>query len=273
MIYLEKMVPRTITSANYTTSVNGMVHPDRVLPEHDFLYVLDGEWEIMEEGVRYDMRTDDLLILCAGHHHYGEKLCNPGNRHMYFHVLPSMRERLLMDKMEGIEEEAEKDFFQSSTLVHCQGTPRVRQYFTEVISAYWSEDAQRRDRLTLLFNLFLCELISLQSGGNGGSAEDPIVEQARRKIHSNPQISWTAREMADCFYICPRTLNNHFQRASGRTFAAYQMDMKLEMVREFLLNQPDAKLHEAAVNFGFYDEFHLSKAFKKKYGQPPSKVR
>ena len=58
-----------------------------------------------------------------------------------------------------------------------------------------------------------------------------------------------------------------------KDLSMYQMDLKLEMVKEFLIHQPQAKLHEAAVNFGFYDEFHLSKAFRKKYGQPPSKYR
>ena len=41
MLVLEKMAHRQITSANYITSVNGMLHPDRTLPEHDFLYMLD----------------------------------------------------------------------------------------------------------------------------------------------------------------------------------------------------------------------------------------
>ena len=93
---LEKMAKRTITSANYITSVNGMVHPDRIMAEHDFLYLLDGSWEIIEDGQKYEMQTDDLLILSAGRHHYGEKLCNPGNRHMYFHVLPTAKELSLI---------------------------------------------------------------------------------------------------------------------------------------------------------------------------------
>lgn len=42
MLFLEKMSPRTITSANYITSVNGMLHPTRMMSEHDFLYILDG---------------------------------------------------------------------------------------------------------------------------------------------------------------------------------------------------------------------------------------
>ena len=95
---------------------------------------------------------------------------------------------------------------------------------------------------------------------------DQYIACIRSGEHVNP-------EMAAEFYICPRTLNNRLRASCSQTFSAYQMDLKLEMVREFLAHQPDAKLHEAAVNFGFYDEFHLSKAFKKKYGYPPSKLR
>ena len=37
MLYLEKMKMHTITSGNYVTSVHGMVHPNRIIGEHDFL--------------------------------------------------------------------------------------------------------------------------------------------------------------------------------------------------------------------------------------------
>ena len=83
----------TITSGNYVTSVHGMVHPNRIIGEHDFLYILDGTWEIWEDDTSYALQSDDLLILTAGRHHYGKKLCNPGNRHMYVHALPTDVER------------------------------------------------------------------------------------------------------------------------------------------------------------------------------------
>ena len=276
MLSLEKMSPRTITSANYITSVNGMLHPTRMMSEHDFLYILDGTWEVIEEGIPYELQTDDLLILCAGRHHTGVRLCNPGNRHMYFHVLPTEGEqsrKTCMDKMEATKTSEDSRFLRSHTLIHCQKEPKIRQYFHELISAYWGGDAQREDRLTLLFNLILCELASLQEETAGGAGSNSMLERVRQKIYSNPQVFFSAPEMAAEFYICPRTLNNRFRASCNQTFSAYQMDLKLEMVREFLSHQPDAKLHEAAVNFGFYDEFHLSKTFKKKYGYPPSKLR
>lgn len=266
MVVLEQMARRQITGANYITSVNGMLHPDRILPEHDFLYMLDGEWEICEEDAVYELHTDDLLILASGRHHYGRKLCSRGNRHMYIHVLPTQEERRAKLETPAL--------FSCASLLHCGANPQVRRYFQELIAAYWSKEEQREDRMTLLFNLLLCELRSLPDGGRGDRRRvEPILEQVRQKLYSTPQLFYSAGEMAEQFYICPRTLNNYFQKAYGKTFSAYQMDLKLEMVREYLRGQPEARLHEAAVNFGFYDEFHLSKAFKKKYGQPPSRLR
>ena len=62
MLYLEKMKMHTITSGNYVTSVHGMVHPNRIIGEHDFLYILDGTWEIWEDDTSYALQSDDLLI-------------------------------------------------------------------------------------------------------------------------------------------------------------------------------------------------------------------
>lgn len=275
VLYLEKMAQRHITSANYITSVNGMIHPDRVLPEHDFLYMLDGEMEVFEDEAVYEMHTDDLLILTAGRHHYGKKLCNPGNRHMYFHVLPTKREAE-WNRIAGegsSRPPAEELSLPCGTLLHCKHRPQIHRYFQELISEYWSGSPVRLERLSLYFNLILCELTLLQEEEREDGGLEPMIEAAREQIQSNPQIFFTPKEMADRFFVCQRTLNNHFQKACGKTFSGYQMDLKLDMVREFLLNQPQAKLHEAAVNFGFYDEFHLSKAFRKKYGQPPSQYR
>lgn len=270
MLTLEKMTARQITSANYITSVNGMLHPDRILDEHDFLYMLDGHWEIMEDDCTYEMQNDDLLILAAGRHHYGKQVCNPGNRHMYFHVLPTPLERAGKEPMDKVEDSA---FLPCPALLHCQNNPQVRSLIQEIIAAYWSDSTEKGNRLSLLFNLLLCEITELLLLAEKAAAADLLVQDICQQIHSTPQTFYTAGEMAASRFICTRTLNNHFMSVYKKTFYTWQMELKLEMVRQFLVHQPDAKLHEAAVNFGFYDEFHLSKAFKKHFGQSPSQFR
>ncbi|MCD7737045.1 MAG: AraC family transcriptional regulator [Lachnospiraceae bacterium] len=312
MLYLEKMGLHSVEGANYVTSVNGMAHPDRVLEVHDFLYMLDGNWEIYEEEERYELENDDLLVLAAGRHHYGKRLCNPGNRHMYIHVQPTEAERSFCltdthcaDIAEPQPHEMEeasclacqpdipsiparlvqedirnstgtgqaKKMMEIPPLLHCRKHPKVRQYFHEIIAEGWSASAERENRRSLLFSMLLCELADMREQNVRTMETDPLVEEISELVRTTPQTFFSTREMSKRHFICERTLNNHFIKASGKTFSVFQMETKLEMARQFLLSQPQAKLHEAAVNYGFYDEFHLSKAFKKKYGIPPSEYR
>ena len=59
----------------------------------------------------------------------------------------------------------------------------------------------------------------------------------------------------------------------GMPFYSYQKNQKLEMVAVQLEMEPDLKLHEISAAFGFHDEFHMSKAFKQKYGISPQEYR
>lgn len=174
--------------------------------------------------------------------------------------------------MEAAEGSEDPRFLRSHTLIHCQKEPKIRQYFHELISAYWGGDAQREDRLTLLFNLILCDSLRCRRRLQAGRGVIPCWSRCGRKFIPTRR-SFSAPEMAAGVLHLPPHPKQPVTASCSQTFSAYQMDLKLEMVREFLAHQPDAKLHEAAVNFGFYDEFHLSKAFKKKYGYPPSKLR
>lgn len=287
MPYLDKMAMHRITGANYVTSVNGMVHPDRIMQEHDFLYMLDGTWEIYESDAPYGMKSDDLLILSAGKHHYGKELCNPGNRHMYIHALPTAGEAGCAARTNSCEtatsQSAQRPFpskmdnmeslFFCPTLLHCGQNPKIRQYFHEIITAGWMQSPERENRLSLLFSLLLCEIAELLTLSPRQPAPDPLVEEICGRVRTTPQTFFSAKEIASGFYICERTLNNRFLKSCGKSFYAFQMETKLEMVRQFLLSQPQAKLREAALNYGFYDEFHLSKAFKKRFGMSPSQYR
>lgn len=201
----------TISSGNYVTSVNGMIHPDRIMKEHDFLYMLDGSWEICEDHETYPMQTDDLLILPAGRHHYGQKLCNPGNRHMYLHVQPTPAESLPSASFSP-------SLCSFPSLLHCQSDMRIRQLMQEMISLTWSQTPERENRLFLLFSLLLCEISELCADTTNRMISDPVVEEIIRLIHATPQTFFSAHEIASRYFICERTLNNRFHQACGKTF-------------------------------------------------------
>lgn len=271
MVYLEKRNLHTVTVGNYVTSVNGMIHPDRIMAEHDFLYMLDGEMEVWEDRTPYVLKNDDLLILAAGRHHYGKKMCTARNRHMYIHAMPSYAEGI--SNSSTVPPTQMDSLFLCPSLVHCAAAPQIRQNIQEIIFVLLSHSLERDNRLSLLFSMLLCELSELTLTTELQTTPDPMVDSIMRRIHSTPQHFFSAQEIASDYHICSRTINNHFVKSCGKTFSAFQMDTKLQMVQQFLLEQPYTKLFEVAVNYGFYDEFHLSKAFRKKYGISPSQYR
>lgn len=280
-VQLKLMEPRIISSANYITFINPTSHPDRVMSEHDFLYMIDGSWRIMEEDILFEMHSDDLLILPAGRHHYGNGLSTPHNKHMYIHVKPLETEYLSNAAVTGVSAvgtgcllpaDETAAFTEFHSLIHCQSNPHIKELFQEIIAECWDLSPFRESKLSLLLNLLLIELKEQQDKPYC-AASNSILEEASRLIQTTPQTFFTGKELAERFYVCERTLSNQFKKVYGKTLYAFQMDVKLEMVRQFLLSQPDVKLHETALNFGFCDEFHLSRTFKKKYGVSPSKYR
>ena len=76
----------TITKADNNYYALPFIHPERVMEEHDFIYMLEGEWKIGQNKEVYTLKKDTLLILGAGERHYGASYCSEGAKTMYFHV-------------------------------------------------------------------------------------------------------------------------------------------------------------------------------------------
>lgn len=63
------------------------------------------------------------------------------------------------------------------------------------------------------------------------------------------------------------------KRKVGVPFYAYQKSCRLQRAAVKLKFAPQLKLREIATACGFYDEFHLNKVVKQKYGVSPQEYR
>ena len=268
-----------IESANYVTNVVPTLHPDRVLDVHDFLYILDGTWEIYEDDTAYEMGKDDLLILSAGNHHYGKKPSSAGNKHMYIHLYQENLGSKVSRKATALAS-SHKDvstvLSSDSPLFHCASNPRIKQYFKEIIATHLSDNPSinqemKEEKISLLMGLMLWEMSSLQQSVETKPKHSELISEIIDLLQTNPHHMYTTEEIADKFYVCSKTISNMFKDAYDVTFYSYQMNMKLEMVRQYLSDHPYETLASAARNYGFYDEFHLGKAYKKKFGFSPKR--
>lgn len=270
----ELSAQRKIVESNYNTFVNPLLHPNRVMQQHDFLYIVDGEWEIAleKEGQCeiFSIQEGDLIILPAQIHHYGTKPCSPNARNMYLHAKTLRGDHPVYKEEVQI---AGQNYVVLPTVIHCRNRIEISRYFSEIITACWGDAVYRAQRLSRLFDLLLCELGELQTAVSATSQCTAFVNEIARFLRANPELFFSVSEISRKFHVSEKTLNKRFKSIYHKTFYAWQMDQKLDMVYQSLHNNVDITLREVAINYGFYDEFHLSRAFKNKFGVAPKYVR
>lgn len=258
---------RVLQTGNYNTYVNPSLHPERVMREHDFVYLLEGNWSAGQDGSAYELQKDDVLLLTGGEHHYGVRPCAPGTRTIFLHGVPDVEDAF----RRGRDGCAGPEWVSLPPLIHCRRFPEVRSLFEEIVEERWNPRPHSGQRLSSLFRLLLCALSdAAESVPPSGTDTADLALSILRK---NPQKCFTVEELAKQLFVSGRTLETLVKKRTGKTLHRWQMDTKLEMAALELLLQPQIRLRELAANFGFYDEFHFSRLFKARYGVSPREYR
>lgn len=231
---------------------------DRTLPHHDLIYLVEGSWSITENEQEYPLQKDDCLLLSAGRHHYTRLPCAPGTRTFCIHISG--------DTQAAIEQ---NDVIELPTLIHAHNNPKIKKYFSEIVTVYWGKGDYKEKQLSALLDLLFLELRSLTQA----KQDSDLAEQAISLLTAAPHIHYTSKEMAEVLFVSTKTLDKSMVHRTGLSFHAYQKERKLEMAASLLVNEPDLQLREIANALGFYDEFHFSKSFKQKYQLSPRGYR
>lgn len=234
---------------------------DRTLQYHDLIYLIDGKWSITENEVEYPLTKNDVLLLSARRHHYNRHPCEAGTRTFCIHITVSPEDLL-----------ADDSCIHLPTLLHMHSSMKVKNLFEEIVQTYWAGTAYKQTHMSALLDLLILELNAENSRHHSANKSD-IATQAIEIITANPHKRYQAQEIADMLYISTKTLNNAMHAKVGMPFYAYQKNCRLEMVALQLKMEPDLRLQEISTAFGFHDEFHMSKAFKQKYGISPQNYR
>lgn len=233
---------------------------DRTLQYHDLIYLIDGRWAISENEQEFPLEKNDVLLLAAGRHHFTKMPCLPETRTFCIHIT-----------CEPGDNENYTKSISLPTHLHMRSTLKARKYFEDIVSTFWSENKYKQERMSALLDLLFLELLHEKEMQEKNNID--IATQAIDIITSTPHKRYQAQEVADMLYVSTKTLNNAMHKKVGMPFYSYQKNCKLEMVAQQLKMEPDVKLQEIALAFGFYDEFHMSKAFKQKYDISPQRYR
>lgn len=262
MIYFDLNTPHSLAAANahYYKEPTDEHYIDRIIHYHDLIYLIEGNWCFTENDIEYPMQKDDVLLLAAGRHHYNRLPCAPGTRTFCLHI-----------SCEAGDQEANPSAACLPTLLNMKNAPSVKLCFDEIVSTYWIDCPYKEQKLSALVNLLLLN-INEESEHQKNSKTD-VAAKAIEMITTNPHSRYTTKEIADQLFVSTKTLDNAMRARVGVPFYTYLKNQRLDMVAMQLKMEPELKLHEIAISFGFHDEFHMSKSFKQKFGISPQEYR
>ena len=245
-----------ITLANAMNYAVPIRHPTRKMAEHDLIYMVEGEWKIGQEDEIFTLKKGDVLILPANRFHFGVDLCLPGTKTLFIHALCNEEDEMSFPSDNEISLES---------YINANENPLIKNFFEKIIYAYSSKD---EITASSYFDVLLCELKNLQNRTD----ESSLAEKIRQMIVSSNYILKNA-EIAKSLSVSVKTAENAFKNAFGISIHKYITETKIQQAKFQLLNYPDMKLYEISENLGFYDEFHLSRVFKKQTGFSPTEYK
>ena len=252
---------RRVVYVSHNYHINPELHPSRLMKDHDIFYVVDGYCSVRLEDEELHINPGEIAVLPANHPHYAYKHYRANTHTIFIHFTFCEGDHKM-----GENETAPKNAIIVKSSVHAR-SPLIFHYFQELERIYWSEISHRELRCSAIICLLLMEMHN--SHKNQVIKQDQIILELLSLITDHPQRFYTISELANEANISPKSLSYRFKAETGQTVHQYQLNKKLNQVAALLRSEFFTKLKSLADNFGFYDEFHLSSSFKKKFGISP----
>ncbi|HDS1237209.1 helix-turn-helix transcriptional regulator [Pluralibacter gergoviae] len=140
---------------------------------------------------------------------------------------------------------------------------------TDVAEMIAEKDPLKNNLAVAFLAKMIYQWICLISENGKKDAQLLQIENLLSILHSDLRENWSVQAMAQKMQCSEQHLRRLFLRYTGKTPKEYYLNARLELAHS-LLKQEGQTVGKVADMLNFFDAFHFSKAFKRKFGVAPS---
>lgn len=259
---------RNIDMCSKLTFNDNIAHPNRILPFHDLVYVISGGFNVIIENELIESREGDIMFLPAHKHHYPASNNLKNSSCYYVHFSCDNKDKILFSKPDNIS----NDFYCIPSKINIKDNTSLIYYFHELSSLSSIDNNDNKKLINAMLARILSEIdmeVHKKDKIKYNKLTNTIISILEENIQNKISIDDLSKELN----FAPRTIQKHFKDNTGKSIHEYHLELKLNNSKYFLASYPNMKLKEIASMFGFYDEFHYSKSFKKLFNISPNSFR
>lgn len=128
--------------------------------------------------------------------------------------------------------------------------------------------------VTLVLNIIARNVLPASETVADTKSAEPLINRLLTFIHQHicePE-KLRVKHLADQFYLSPSYLGEYFKKKMGESLTSYLTKYKLQVIENRLLFT-DSPIGRIAEDFGFSDESHFSRYFRKQTSMTPAQYR
>lgn len=246
------------------------IHPTRMMPEHDLLFINSGTWSVAtEDEIFPNLTAGDIVFLRAGMKHRGISKCSLNAHTQYVHFTSHPQDRATASDS-FVHSRGNTAYLTFPTLIHCNDISHIEEIMNQMSNVFWGHREDKQRTLNMMLNLLLNEVSYYASHEVPKDSE--WCSMIIQLFMEDPSLTYSVEELAAELGTSPRTLSSRFSQTMGTSIRQYQINLKLEQAYTALCGSGMA-VKDIAEKYGFCDAYYFSRMFKKKYGFSPNQIK
>lgn len=247
-------------------------------------YILKGAGSYFIDGNKFDFKGGDLFLIMPDAAHYTEVTTTTGFLFIRFNNIYLQAQQVtdrqysdLSDWIQKLEYILQNGHgLRGPVGPHTGDQPLVKAVCEAILKGLQQPQTLQKELMQQLMNTLITivarnvAMLNLQQQEGQSHARHDIQLYIHQHIYEPEKLK--AENIAAHFNISPNYVSEYFKKHTHGGMQQYIINYKLSLI-EIRLRHSDMRLNEIATEFGFTDESHFTRTFKKRRGISPSAYR